>query len=194
MSKPPRPRSEVLAHQKALGERVRVLRRERQLTQLDLARQVGVTNGQISTIERGLSAPSIGTLRRISEALAVPIVDFFDTPLRDDLHVVRRHERHKVTNPQGPEVLEVLAGPPRMPAVQLGLGPDETCHRPGNGEPSGLFLYVLQGQVELSSDDQRFVLKSGDSVVTDARRGRLFHNVGDSTALILEVNSGPLRR
>ena len=60
---------DILEYQKALGERIRRFRRDLQLTQMDLAKQVGVTNGQISTIERGLSAPSIGTLRRISEAI-----------------------------------------------------------------------------------------------------------------------------
>lgn len=194
MSRVPRPKSEVLAYQQMLGERIRVLRRERQLTQLDLARQVGVTNGQISTIERGLSAPSIGTLRRIAEALAVPIVEFFDAPSRDHLHVVRRHERRRVTNPQGPEILEILAGPPRVTALQVGLSRDESCIRSGNGDASGVFMYVLQGHVEMNAGDQRLQLKSGDSVVTDARRDRTFRNTGESTALVLEVHSGPLRR
>ncbi|TPW09592.1 MAG: hypothetical protein FD129_2153, partial [bacterium] len=46
------PELDTLEYQKTLGERVRRFRRELQLTQMDLARQVGVTNGQISTIER----------------------------------------------------------------------------------------------------------------------------------------------
>jgi len=100
----------VLEYQKMLGERVRRFRRELQLTQTELARLVGVTNGQISTIERGLSAPSIGTLHRISHAMGIPMIHFFDEPGQREVVVVKKVERPRLISPNSPEGPETPAG------------------------------------------------------------------------------------
>jgi AcrR family transcriptional regulator/DNA-binding Xre family transcriptional regulator len=54
----------------ALGERVRVLRHARGLTQEDLARSAGVSNGYISKVERGAITPPERTLTRLVASLA----------------------------------------------------------------------------------------------------------------------------
>ena len=180
---------DILEYQKALGERIRRFRRDLQMTQMDLARQVGVTNGQISTIERGLSAPSIGTLRRISEAMGIAMVYFFDQPGQRDVMVVRRGDRTRLTSPTSPEILEVLAGSRTMTALQVGLHPGQSCRRPGHDAPSELFLIVQQGQVEIEVESQTMALKSGDSARLDGRSGRSYSCQGDAPAVVLEVRS-----
>ena len=180
---------DTLEYQKALGERIRRFRRDLQLTQMDLARQVGVTNGQISTIERGLSAPSIGTLRRISEAMGIPMVHFFDQPGRRDLQVVRKGERTRLTSPNSPEILEVLAGSRSMMALQVGLNPGQSCRRPGHDSMSELFLVVQQGQIELEAESQTIAMRAGDSARLDGRSGRSYTCQGDQPATVLEVRS-----
>jgi transcriptional regulator with XRE-family HTH domain len=54
-----------------MGERLRKLRGEHDLTILDLAAKAGVSAGIISQIERGLSNPSMKTLQRLRMALGV---------------------------------------------------------------------------------------------------------------------------
>lgn len=54
---------------KSIGQRIRKARKERQLTQEELAEKVGVGNQHISDIERGLTGMSIGTLIDICTAL-----------------------------------------------------------------------------------------------------------------------------
>ena len=54
----------------ALGERVRVLRQSRGLTQGELARSAGVSNGYISKVERGTITPPEATLERLVSSLA----------------------------------------------------------------------------------------------------------------------------
>jgi len=181
--------SDLLEYQKALGERIRRMRRDRLLTQLDLARQVGVTNGQISTIERGLSAPSIGTLRRIADALGVPVVAFFDAPERSEVSVVRTGERRRMTNPKGPEVMEVLAGSRALSAIQVEIEPEGACKRVGDSDDTEFFLFVLQGQLEMICNEKTFLLRTGDSARADGRQVRHFRNVGESRAVLLEVVS-----
>ncbi|MDZ4806548.1 MAG: helix-turn-helix domain-containing protein [Candidatus Eisenbacteria bacterium] len=180
---------DTLEYQKTLGERVRRFRRELQLTQMDLARQVGVTNGQISTIERGLSAPSIGTLRRISGAMGIAMIHFFDEPGQRDVVVVKKAERTRLTSPTSPEVLEVLAGSRNLVALQIGLNPGTSCQRPAHDSASELFLMIQQGQIEIVAEGQTVLLAAGDSARLDGRSGCSYRCQGEAPALVLEVRS-----
>lgn len=57
----------------ALGQAVNEARREKGLTQEELAQTVGLHETYISLIERGQRNPTWGTVRRISHALGLPL-------------------------------------------------------------------------------------------------------------------------
>ena len=60
-----------------LGNRLRVARAERNLSQTDLARLVGVTRQTISSIETGQYCPSALLAFRLSESLHVRVDELF---------------------------------------------------------------------------------------------------------------------
>jgi DNA-binding XRE family transcriptional regulator len=60
-----------------LANRLRVARAERQLSQGDLARAVGVSRQTISSIETGQYGPSTLLALRIAAELGVPVTDLF---------------------------------------------------------------------------------------------------------------------
>lgn len=60
------------------GKRLRQIRRYQDLTQEQLAEEVGVSVEFISNIERGINAPSFETLEKISLVLDLPVSDFFN--------------------------------------------------------------------------------------------------------------------
>lgn len=64
--------------EKLLGAHIAKLRKERGLTQFELASMVGVAFETISRLERGVSMPSVKTLEAISKALTVRLKDLFD--------------------------------------------------------------------------------------------------------------------
>lgn len=57
---------------KALGERIRIAREERRMTQMELSRAIGCTPQHISAIERGIKTPTLETFVAIASALRVP--------------------------------------------------------------------------------------------------------------------------
>ena len=59
------------------GKRVRQLRRQKNMTQEELAEAINVSAAFISNIERGINAPSFDTLERLVEALDVAPVELF---------------------------------------------------------------------------------------------------------------------
>ncbi len=60
------------------GRRLRELRRERGLSQSDLAERTSVTPEYVSRIERGRVGPSLAMIERLAAALAVPAKALFE--------------------------------------------------------------------------------------------------------------------
>jgi len=60
-----------------LANRLRIARAERDLSQTELARAVGVSRQTISSIETGQYGPSALLALRLAAALGVPLTDLF---------------------------------------------------------------------------------------------------------------------
>ena len=58
---------------KRLGLKLRRLRQARKLSQSALAKQAGITGTYVAKLERGGSDPTIGVLKRLANALGVPV-------------------------------------------------------------------------------------------------------------------------
>jgi len=63
---------------KAIGARLRQLRREQGLTTQQLANRVGVTQSQISQVETGRSAASVVTLYKIAQAFEMSLAEMLE--------------------------------------------------------------------------------------------------------------------
>ncbi|MBL4789767.1 MAG: helix-turn-helix transcriptional regulator [Kordiimonadaceae bacterium] len=61
----------------AVGQRVRQLRRERRITQADLAESIGLTFQQVQKYERASNRISASKLVEIAGVLDVPVADLF---------------------------------------------------------------------------------------------------------------------
>lgn len=70
--------------QPALGKAIRQLRDERKMTQEALAHAAGITVGHLSTIERGHSNPTWATVKAISAALDVSMVELAKLAVKFD--------------------------------------------------------------------------------------------------------------
>ena len=69
-----------------LGEMIAALRREKQLTQAELAEKMGVTDKAVSKWERNLSCPDVSSIPRLAEILGVSPGDLIEAkaaPVRE---------------------------------------------------------------------------------------------------------------
>ena len=60
------------------GKKVRALRRQRDLTQLELAERADISVDFLSLIERGRNAPSFKNIERLAQALEVEVGELFN--------------------------------------------------------------------------------------------------------------------
>lgn len=58
---------------KQLGKNLKRIRTEKDISQGDIARELDVSRGYISTIENGKTNPTLSTIARIAKALGVTV-------------------------------------------------------------------------------------------------------------------------
>jgi transcriptional regulator with XRE-family HTH domain len=64
--------------QRKLGQRIASLRKNRKLTQEQLAEALGCSVEFISLVERGVNAPSVAGLEKFGKALRVEVKELFN--------------------------------------------------------------------------------------------------------------------
>jgi transcriptional regulator with XRE-family HTH domain len=177
-----------------LGERIRTRRKELRLSQGDLAARAGLTASFVSQVERGVTSPSIDSLYRISQALDVPVFYFLLQP-EVKSPVVRHHERVRFAWPwSGPDLSFQLLTPPtsqRLEAFMTEWEPGEPASISGFGDTTEEFIYVLQGQLEVSLGDETYLLGPGDTVCFEGLMLRDMRPRGDATVRFISVITPP---
>ncbi len=97
--------------EKSFGTIIATLRKEKGMTQLDLARKMGVTDKAVSKWERDLSFPDVSSLPRLAEELGITVDELLEA--REE-----RPEHESATQRARPLVELVL----KAVALAMGVG------------------------------------------------------------------------
>ena len=68
--------------EQTLGAMIAALRKEKGMTQLELAQQLGVTDKAVSKWERDLSCPDVNALPKLAEILGVTVDELMQTKIK----------------------------------------------------------------------------------------------------------------
>ena len=85
-----------------LGTKIKILRKRRDLTQIELAEQLGISRATVSNYETGRRAPHIHELRRISEWLGGSL-DYFGSETEDEVFDLLSRANAVFTNKELPK-------------------------------------------------------------------------------------------
>lgn len=173
-----------------LGARVRHLRTNLGLSVRELAEQTSFSPSFISQLENGAVSPSLGSLEKIGEALGVGLRDLFDAPAERRNLIVRREERAHTTSTWSRARLEAvsMAGQ-RMAAILIVLERDGRSGKRPRAQAREEFAFVTKGEIVLTLDDQRHVLRAEDAAVIPAGVRRLWTNESSKQASVLIVSA-----
>ena len=69
------------------GKKIAELRKQKGMTQQELADKVGVTNKAVSKWERGLNFPDISIMGDLAEALGTDVADLMESEEEQLLHI-----------------------------------------------------------------------------------------------------------
>jgi len=173
-----------------LGERIRRIRTQRDLTLEKLAQGTGLTISFLSQVERDAVSPSVESLQKLAKALGTRVGAFFEEDERKELTLVRRAERPRRVDEQARTTVETLASgllnirmEPRLLTLEAGGQIEE-----GVGERvAEVFGLVLGGRVEVVQGKERLSLAKGDSVFSRNPSHPQIVNAGSEQAEVLWV-------
>jgi len=179
-----------------IGERIQEVRKEREMSERELAKKADVSQGYISQIEHNSIVPSMNVLLKISNALGVPFASLAaeeEKPL--EITVISRENRTKIKFAEINTEYEFLTpfGRDRDKTTQIEmihykLSPKSWCS-------DNLILYpesaacsvVLEGMLEYHIGTDVYSLEEGDCIYIPPKTSHKVYNPGDTemTAIVI---------
>ena len=177
-----------------IGNRLRMVRQIYGLTQRELARRAGVTNGAISLIEQNRVSPSISSLKKILDGIPLSLADFFTlnfspsenvffsaaelTEIAFGENISLRMVGRSIKN----RALQMLSE-----TYQPGADTGEAMLR-HQGEECGI---VVTGRLLVTVGAQEKELSSGDAYYFRSDIPHRFRNLGNTPCTLISANSPP---
>lgn len=176
-----------------LARRIRSLRRAKGITLRELADRAGVTESFLSQVERGLTSPSISTLRRIAAGLGESIGSLFEDDAEPG-RLLRAADRRVIDYP-GLRSRDEFLTPSRGGKLQVILSVIE----PGGGTGDEPYAHdsdeecvvVLEGSLDLWIADTLYRLEAGDSITHSSRLPHWNRNNGEVPTRVLFILTPP---
>lgn len=139
-------------------------------------------------MENGRADPSLETLRRLAEALGVPLFDLFQDGVPSPVNVLRAGSRVSVTTPTGSLTYEKLSPPSATLEVLRGrLEPTDVSSLEPHAHPASECVVVESGEMVVEVAGERIELGAGDSATYDSRLPHRYLNESGSVAVFLGV-------
>lgn len=191
-----------------LGDKLRAIRKDRGLTLQQVADAAGLSKAFVSQIESGTANPSLASLKRVGNALEIPLAALFEdesngpepapapTDEAGEVRVVRKHRRKQILWP-GRSVPSYLLTPDLrgrlevlLDVLEPGAASEEDDQRcmTHDGEEFG---FILEGRYEATVNGQVYVLEEGDSITYPSRLPHRGRAIGDRRVRTLWVITPP---
>ena len=173
-----------------LGNKIKELRLQNDLTQEELADRCKLTKGYISQLENDLTSPSIATLIDILTALGVTPKEFFAD--EEEQKIVFKEEDffEKDTGAFKIDWLVNNAQKNMLEPILVELMPTKRTEAdiPHEGEEFG---YVLSGSVVIHLGNKKYRCNKGESFYYSSSKAHFIENPTDRVAKFLWISTPP---
>jgi len=186
-----------------IGSRMKAVRTEKNLSQRELARKSGVTNGLISQIEQNHSSPSVSSLKRILDAIPMSLSEFFSPASPTEKKIFYSSEELRELNPERvfPNSSNANTAVSLKQIGAAGAHSLQMLHeRYAPGADTGKELYsheaeeagiIVSGQIELTVGTETRLLGPGDAYIFDSSIPHRFRNIGTDECVIISACTPP---
>uniref|UniRef100_UPI0035710CE7 cupin domain-containing protein n=1 Tax=Leeia speluncae TaxID=2884804 RepID=UPI0035710CE7 len=177
-----------------VSARLKFIREKFGLSQRELAKRAGVTNGTISLIEQNRVSPSVSSLKKVLEGIPMSLAEFFTFDL-GEVKPSPFFDAEELPNLGNDEVQLCLVGSgikDRNMCIMReyyqafsDTGKDMLQHE---GQEGGV---VVRGEIEITVGAETRVLKAGDAYYFDSNQPHRFRNLTSEICEIVSANSPP---
>lgn len=172
-----------------IGEKLRNLRIQKNLTQEELGERTDLTKGYISQLERDLSSPSMETFFDILEVLGVTPAEFFKQKTGDHKIVYTEEDTTFYSDEEHGYYIKWLipeSNEKEMEPILLTLD-KKGQYKQFTPSQSETFIYVLEGKVALQFGESLYEAEAGESIYYEASKPHRLQNQANSTSKVLIV-------
>lgn len=172
-----------------VGQRLRELRAEHDLSIRALAEKSGLAVNTLSLIENNKTSPSVSTLQQIAAALQVSITAFFETNTpKNKVAYIRASQRPSAAFAHG--TLQDLGAGLTSRAVEpflVTLEPSTSSGANPIVHTGHEFVFCLKGRIVYTIEERTFLLEPGDSLLFESHLPHRWQNVdaGPSQTLLV---------
>lgn len=151
----------------SLGQDLRVLRKRRGMTLVEVAEALGRSVGWLSQVERNLSDPSSDELREFARLFGIPASSFFGrAPARpEEADIIVRNNARRALGPRVGGLDEELVSPDLTDAFEV----IHSTFQPGASRADNVIRptqevgFIVSGELEITINDHSFTVGPGDS-------------------------------
>jgi transcriptional regulator with XRE-family HTH domain len=176
-----------------VGTHLKAVRQMYGLSQRELAKRAGVTNGLISLIEQNRVSPSVGSLKKVLDGIPMALADFFTLELGGKPQVFFPREQLPDIGTASVE-LRLVGG--RLAKRSMSIlheryapnadtGEEMLTH---TGEEGGV---IVKGKIEVSVGGESRILGVGDAYYFKSSLPHRFRNLGREECEIVSASSPP---
>ena len=175
-----------------LGEKLRSVRTERNLSQRALADMAGISPNSVGLIERGEISPSIATLQNLATALNIRMSYFFEDDTEQKVLHVKTDSRQGLDS-QGVYIENMggrLHGQEVEPFV-MHLAPNASSGERQVIHTGHEVVYCLKGKFEYYIDGTSYILEQGDFLLFEANLPHRWSNPFEQPAEFILILQTP---
>lgn len=176
-----------------LGARLRALREQHGLSQRELAKRAGVTNGTISMIEQNRTSPAVGSLKKVLDGFPIALSDFFASDFSSHRKIFFQKEDltdisdgkisyRQVGRDLTGKALQVLH---EVYTPGADTGRSMLSHQ---GEEAGV---IVQGKLEVTVGADRKILEAGEAYYFESHRPHRFKCIGNEETVVVSACTPP---
>lgn len=172
-----------------IGDRLKNLRIQKNLTQEELGERTDLTKGYISQLERDLSSPSMETFFSILEVLGVTPEHFFSEKLTKQKIIYQLQDRTIYQDDEHGYELNWLipeSNEKEMEPIILTFN-EEGEYKVFEPSLSETFIYVLEGSVILRLGDANYIAKKNETIYYKATEQHQLKNHTEKRSSVLIV-------
>ena len=182
-------------------ESIKNIRKSKGITLQEMSNRTGISVNHLSQIERAKTNPSIGTLKKITNALGVPFMSLGNGEISPPLspnnqkkaEVVRKDMRKMLVYPKSKTKVYLLT-PDLQRKLEVMLSesePDEQGPEEWYSHEGEEFGFVLKGKLEVTVDDEVYVLEAGDSISYQSHLPHRMKRIGGAPCKSIWVVTPP---
>lgn len=173
-----------------VSKRLLRLRKRKNLTLSQVAREAGISVSFLSAIERQQSNPSIATLQKLSVIYDTNVRSFFGEKQRL-CRLVHPRQRRVLEPHPGVRIEQLASGDTQMDPEVFRISPGASSggsyHHDGEE-----FIYMLQGRLEIWLDDvERYVLEPGDCLYFESTHAHRWKSLSKRETVLIWCNTPP---